>query len=50
MKTIKITNLNDEVTEWCKVEDVLGLIDDDEFDGEVRWRYIKEKLKKRING
>ena len=26
MKTIKITNLNDEVTEWCKVKDVIELM------------------------
>ena len=55
MKIMKITNLNDEVTEWCKVEDVLELIDEYELEtrkNNNQWRLsfeeLLEELKKRI--
>ena len=57
MKTMKITNLNDEVTEWCKVEDILELIDEYELEtrkNNNQWRLsfeeLLEELKKRITG
>ena len=57
MKIMKITNLNDEVTEWCKVEDVLELIDEYELEtrkNNNQWRLsfeeLLEELKKRITG